>query len=142
MRGVFLKRYSRFRKAVDFLKQLLSMDPDKIIEDYTLVSSLERNIQVVVEFIIDLSNYILSETTHEIPDTYKEIISRVSRVCSIEDSLTKEVKGIVGLRNIIVHLYADIDYDLVLSELKGIVDCVLEYTLKLTKCMDKLGIDP
>ncbi len=70
MRKELLKRYSRFEKAINHLDSLTRMDPEEIIDDYTLLCSLERNIQIAVEFIIDLSNYILSETTGEVPDTY------------------------------------------------------------------------
>ncbi len=142
MRKELLRRYNRFKKAVDFLEKLSEMKPDEIIEDYTLLSSLERNIQIAVEFIIDLSNYILSETTGETPDTYKDIVAKVGKICSIEDGLIREIRGIVGLRNIIVHLYADIDYDLVLNELGSIVDNLLNYTSKLIKCIEAHGLDP
>ncbi|WP_052833819.1 HepT-like ribonuclease domain-containing protein [Staphylothermus marinus] len=72
MRKELLRRYNRFKKAIDLLSKLSLMNAESIIEDYVLISSLERNIQVAVEFIIDLSNYILSETIGEIQDTYKE----------------------------------------------------------------------
>ncbi len=142
MRGDLLKRYNRFKKAIELLSTLSKTNPDKIVNDYTLLSSLERNIQLAVEFLIDLSNYILSESVGEVPDTYKEIVAKTGELCDLEKELIKEVRGIIGLRNIIVHLYADIDYDVILSELGNIIDEILAYVSKLFECIDKRGLDP
>ncbi|WP_425277388.1 HepT-like ribonuclease domain-containing protein [Staphylothermus marinus] len=60
----------------------------------------------------------------------------------MENELVKEIKGIVGLRNIVVHLYADLDYDIVLQELPNIINNLSKYSLKLLECIDKLEIDP
>lgn len=142
LRGEVLRRYNRFKKAVEHLDNLSEMNPREVVKDYTLLSSLERNIQIAVEFIIDLSNYILSEVVGEVPDTYKEIVAKIGSICGVEESLVKEIKGVIGLRNIIVHLYADIDYDLVLGELRNIIDNLSMYISELFKCINKYGLDP
>ena len=107
-----------------------------------MLSALERNIHVAVEFLVDLSSYMLSELGSKIPDTYKGIVSSIGEECNMDGSLIKEIRGVIGLRNIIVHLYADIDYDLVLKELNEIVDNMLKYVKKLIECMKEKGIDP
>ena len=117
------------------------MDVERVVSDYTLISSLERNIQVAIEFIVDLSNYILSSTCSEVPDTYEEIVSKVGSLCSIDKELVREIRSIVGLRNIIVYMYADIKYDIVLEELDSIINNMLKITSILFKCIDKLSID-
>jgi len=142
LRGELLKRYDRFKKAINLLEELSRRDYREIMEDYILLSSLERNIQVAVEFLIDLSNYILAETTGETPDTYKDIVSRVGKLCNIDDQLIREIRGIVGLKNIIVHLYADIDYELVLGELKDIVNNMFKFVSELLQCINRLELDP
>ncbi len=142
MRGEILKKYERFKKAIDFLEKLQEKDVEEIISDYTLLSSLERNIQVAVEFLVDLSNYILARTGYETPDTYKDIVSATGKLCGIDESLVGGIRGVIGLRNIIVHLYADVDYELVLEELGGIISSMLDYVSELFKCIKDLGIDP
>ncbi len=142
MRGELLKRYDRFKRAMDLLEELSRRNYEEIVEDYILLSSLERNIQIAVEFLIDLSNYILAETIGGTPDTYKDIVSRVGKICNIDDQLIKEIRGIVGLRNILVHLYADIDYELVLGELKDIVNNIFKFVSELLQCINRLKLDP
>jgi len=56
--------------------------------------------------------------------------------------LISNIRGAIGLRNIIVHMYADIDYELVLKELEDIINHILLYTRALFKCMEALNIDP
>ncbi len=87
-----------------------------------------------------ITYYPKQQVKYRIPT--KEIVAKVSSICSIEENLVKEMRGIVGLRNIIVHLYADIDYDLILRELKVIVNNMLKFVSELIKCIDRLGLDP
>ncbi len=142
MRGELLRRYNRFRKAINLLEELSKKNFEDIVGDYLVLSSLERNIQVAVEFAIDLANYMLAESGVEIPDTYKDIISKVGKLCKIDQNLIEDIRGIVGLRNIIVHLYADINYSIILDELDDIIAALFTFVSELLKCIKDLGIDP
>jgi len=142
LRECFLRRYERFKKAIETLRIITKLNVNDIINDYIMLSALERNIHVAVEFLIDLSSYILSELGSKIPDTYKGIVSNIGEECNMDENLIKEIRGVIGLRNIIVHLYADVDYDLVLKDLNEIIDNMLKYVKKLIECMKEKGIDP
>ncbi len=56
---------------------------------------MERYIHIAVEFIIDLSSYLLSESSFRVPDTYKEVILETSRLCDIEEGLVSRVRGLL-----------------------------------------------
>jgi uncharacterized protein YutE (UPF0331/DUF86 family) len=60
-----------------------------------------------------LSSYILSKLYVEVPETYREIVRKIRNLGIIDESLEKKLQGIVGLRNIIVHMYADVKGEII-----------------------------
>jgi len=56
--------------------------------------------------------------------------------------LGDRVKGIVGLRNIIVHLYAEVKADIIYDNLSEIVSDLREFVKHLMGYCKKEGIDP
>jgi len=103
-----LKRLERFNKGIEILEELKSYRKEDFCEDLKVLSITERNLQVCAEFIVDFSAYILSKLDVSIPETYKEVIERIYTVGIIDEGLNKKLLDVIGLRNIIVHMYADV----------------------------------
>jgi|UniRef100_A0A7C1CF22 Uncharacterized conserved protein len=142
MRPSFLKRMERFNKGLEILEELRNYEIDKFLTDLKLLSIAERNIQVCTEFIVDFSSYILSKLKVEVPDTYREIIRKVREEGIIDENLEKKLQGIVGLRNIIVHMYADIDAEIIYDNLEDIIQTLREAAAKLLEFSKAKNIDP
>jgi uncharacterized protein YutE (UPF0331/DUF86 family) len=142
MRPSFLKRMERFNKGLEILEELRNYEIDKFLTDLKLLSIAERNIEVCTEFIVDFSSYILSKLKVEVPDTYREIIRKVREEGIIDENLEKKLQGIVGLRNIIVHMYADIDAEIIYDNLDDIIQTLREAAAKLLEFSKAKNIDP
>jgi uncharacterized protein YutE (UPF0331/DUF86 family) len=142
MRPSFLKRMERFNKGLEILEELRNYEIDKFLTDLKLLSIAERNIQVCTEFIVDFSSYILSKLKVEVPDTYREIIRKVREEGIIDENLEKKLQEIVGLRNIIVHMYADIDAEIIYDNLEDIIQTLREAAAKLLEFSKAKNIDP
>jgi uncharacterized protein YutE (UPF0331/DUF86 family) len=115
---------------------------DVFISDLKLLSLAERNIQVCVEFIIDLSNFVIGKLGLKIPENYKESIEKIHEAGVIDDELKNSLIDLVGLRNILVHMYADIKADLIFDELGEIVRNLKLGVNKLLEFCKQKGIDP
>jgi uncharacterized protein YutE (UPF0331/DUF86 family) len=142
MRPSFLKRMERFNKGLEILEELRNYEIDKSLTDLKMLSIAERNIQVCTEFIVDFSSYILSKLKVDVPDTYREIIRKVGEEGIIDENLEKKLQGIVGLRNIIVHMYADIDAEIIYDNLEDIIQTLREAAAKLLEFSKAKNIDP
>jgi len=142
MRPSFLKRMERFNKGLEILEELRNYEIDKFLTDLKLLSIAERNIQVCAEFIVDFSSYILSKLKVEVPETYREIVRKVREEGIIDENLEKKLQGIVGLRNIIVHMYADIDAGIIYDNLEDIIQTLREAAAKLLEFSKAKNIDP
>ena len=142
MKPSVLKRLERFNKALKILEDVKDKGKDVFISDDFLISVAERNIHVACEFALDLSSFILSEINAGVPETYKDMIKKLNEAKVIDKELEEKMKGIVGLRNIIVHLYADIKYDVIFDSLEEIVSTLKNFVEILLKYCKEKGIDP
>ncbi len=57
----------------------------------------------------------------------------------LSQGLGQQMEGWAGLRNVLVHLYLDIDYDLLLTILEEELDQPRAFALALTKILDEEG---
>jgi len=135
-----LKRLERFNKALEILEKLRKERKEAFVSDLWLTSVAERNIQIAAEFAVDLSNALLAGLGEEIPETYKESIEKLGKLGLIENE--KEMKEIIGMRNLLVHLYADVKYDLIFDSLEEIVSNLKKFVNRILAVMKEKGIDP
>ena len=78
----------------------------------------------------------------KIPENYKESIEKIHEAGVIDDELKNSLIDLVGLRNILVHMYADIKADLIFDELGEIVRNLKLGVNKLLEFFKQKGIDP
>ncbi len=142
MKPSTLRRLERFNKALQILKELKKKEKKVFLEDLYLLSVAERNIQIGVEFIIDISNAILAAKDIKMPETYKEVVNKASHLIDVDELLREKIQGLVGLRNIIVHMYADVKAELIYDNLTEIVNTLKEFNKKLLVFCKNEGIDP
>jgi uncharacterized protein YutE (UPF0331/DUF86 family) len=85
-----------------------------------------------IQATIDIGNSIIEIFDFEEPSTYKEIFEILKRHNIINEELAERLKRLAGFRNVLVHLYYDIDlnrvYEVLINERK-----TLEEFLKVIK---------
>jgi uncharacterized protein YutE (UPF0331/DUF86 family) len=99
-------------------------------------------LQVCAEFIADLSAYVLSKLGVGVPETYKEVVARVHAVGVIDEGLKRRLLDIVGLRNIIVQMYADVKAELIYENLDDLISILKSSAKRLLEFCKERGIDP
>jgi len=138
-----LKRLERFNKGIEILEELKkSCRKEDFCEDLKVLSITERNLQVCTEFIVDFSSYILSKLGVSIPETYKEVIERIYTIGIIDEDLKKKLLDVIGLRNIIVHMYTDVKAELIYENLDNLILTLKNSVNKLLEFCKERRIDP
>ena len=80
---------------------------DKKHFEWALRYGLFESIQVI----IDISCFICSKYNLGNPQTYGECIKLLEKFKYINNNLSKNLIGMIGLRNLLVHEYAEIERD-------------------------------
>ena len=142
MRPSMLKKLERFNMGIEILNELKQYGREDFCKDLKVLSIAERNLQVCTEFLIDLSTYILSKLDIGIPETYREIVEKIHAAGIVDENLERKLSDIVGLRNIIVHMYADIKAELIYENLDGIIATLKDSAKKLLEFCREKKMDP
>jgi uncharacterized protein YutE (UPF0331/DUF86 family) len=137
-----LRRLERFNKGIEILEELKNYRKENFCEDLKVLSMAERNLQVCAEFIVDLSAYVLSKLGVGAPETYREVVERVHAVDIIDEGLKQKLFDVVGPRNIIVHMYADVRAELIYENLDDLISTLKNLFAELLEFCEERGIDP
>lgn len=96
----------------------------------------ERNIQKIIEAIIDTGKMLISENQFREPGTYKEVFLILHDNGLFPGELLPLIDKMIGMRNILVHSYDRIDDAIIytvlqknLSDMKIIADLLKKVTL-------------
>jgi uncharacterized protein YutE (UPF0331/DUF86 family) len=73
---------------------------------------VERLLELLVTAAADLLSHLLAERGEQ-PGTYREIFRRAGDQGLIAAELAERLEKAAGMRNVLVHLYEDIDYGIV-----------------------------
>lgn len=100
------------REALSGLSELdlRSKGLDGYLEDRVAKALSEHWVRKAIEAALDLGRHIIASEELGIPETYKDIGRILGEKGVISAELARKLMGFAGLRNILVHLYWDIDY--------------------------------
>ena len=104
------RRLQRLEQAIADLSGIASIERGTFISDRGLQAQAERWTQVAVEACIDLANHLIADRAWTTPATYRDAFLILAEHGVIDESAAARMAGWAGLRNILVHLYLDVDH--------------------------------
>lgn len=116
------KIYSRIenlKSYVKILEGLQNITLEELEKEPIKKGALERYLQLSIEACVDIAEMIISDQRLPTPQTATETIEILGKEGILEDSFAKEFAKAVGFRNILIHDYVKIDYQLVLENLQN-----------------------
>lgn len=109
----FMKRY------VDFLKSHRAISAEELEENYELRSAIERNLELALESMLDIGEIIISEKGFEKPEDYKSVMLILGKEGVLPKVFAEKLVPAVGVRNILVHMYTEVDVKKICEFLRG-----------------------
>lgn len=108
--GTMLERLKLLEKNV---RQLLEFKGkvrlEDMLEDISREWALRYGLLESIQIIIDISCHIVAKYNLGNPSTYTECIDLLEKYGYLDKSVASKINAMVGLRNILVHEYVNID---------------------------------
>src|SRR3989344_94819 len=98
-----------------YLEQLSKIKPNTFEEyekDFKTKAACERYFEKIAEAVIDLALLIIKEKDLQTPEEENEAFEILEKENIMNSNLTKKLKGMRGMRNIIAHQYSDVNDEL------------------------------
>jgi uncharacterized protein YutE (UPF0331/DUF86 family) len=94
---------------VSILREYQSYSFEEIKNNYTLRGAVERYMEISLACMIDTCEMIISSEKLRRPDTYKEVILILGQHNILPKAFAEKLAPAASLRNLLVHMYAEID---------------------------------
>lgn len=116
---------ARLRVLADTLAdlgRLRGATADRLEDDPILRAATERFIQVIVDMAVDINGHILVSTMRRTPATARGTFLEMAAAGVLDPELAAALAPSAGMRNLLVHRYADIDVAIVAAAVSEILD--------------------
>lgn len=121
-----LDHYRRYR---GYLRELAGRPDEELRGDFAVMGGVRHYLLLAVETLLDLGSHVISSEAYEPPASYADIFRVLGEEGLIDDELAERLMAMARFRNVLVHLYADVDDGRVLRILRespGDMDIFIE----------------
>ena len=116
---VIASKLESLRRCLDRIRSKKPDTLNQLLEDIDMQDILALNLERSIQLCVDIANHILSSLNDAPAMSMAESFERLSEKKIIPDELGKNLKKVVGFRNLSVHAYDKIDWQLVWNILEG-----------------------
>ena len=119
--GIILNKFDAFNETLIELKSLGSITTSQLKNDWKTRKAIERNLQILVEIVIDICQRIIALSGQPPVSSGRESIQRCIKLGVLSD--LKPYSKMVQFRNFIVHRYEHIELEILVAMVtKNLVD--------------------
>ncbi|MEC4982791.1 MAG: DUF86 domain-containing protein [Oscillatoria sp. PMC 1068.18] len=138
---VVLARIQAIRKYLERLQEFESLTLQEYINDFDTQLIVERLIQLLTEASLDINKYLLTQLGI-LPsrDNWKnkEYFLEAAKQKILTEELAQKLAQAVGMRNILVHRYLDINLEIVFGAIHECLTYYPIYLRQITNYLDSL----
>ncbi len=134
--SVFERRLRKLEQLLGDLRSLAKLDREAYLSDHISQTLAERWLQLVVECSLDIAHHVIADFGWPSPNTYREAFQVLANNGALTPELAKNMEGWAGFRNILVHLYLDIDHGVVFDTLTGELDQIEVYAQAVSEAVE------
>ena len=108
-REVVLIRIAAIQDRVKLLRKIKATSAEQLASDPMKLSASERLVQVSMQSVIDISSHIVAALHAQMPKELRDLPETLKKLGILPPDLASELSSMIGMRNILVHQYIDID---------------------------------
>lgn len=111
----------------DRLASLLEKETSIILADDLILHTVERLFQLIVDAALDINTHLISELGLMPPTDYYNTFMTLGENKIVPYDFATKIAGSVGLRNMVVHRYKNVDLKKMINDMKMEIGQYAEY---------------
>lgn len=134
------EKFLSTKKYWSKLNDIISKTSDDLESDLDLQLKAERIFEILIQIILDICTHIIANMKESPPQTYAECMKKLSNIGVISEQTGELAISLVKMRNIVVHQYGKINYNLLFEGLRELSEGFPIYqdeVLKWVESQDK-----
>lgn len=104
-------RLAKLEEQLVLLRDVQKVDRERFIEDPKEHIYASHLLQIAIQCIIDIGSHIVANLNLGQVEEYRDIAEHLARGGVIPEDLSKKLQKMIGLRNLLIHEYLEIDLE-------------------------------
>jgi len=126
---IILNKKESIERCIKQIRKYYALPSDKPFEeDFMRQDAIALNLQQACEQSIDLANHLIKVNKFGLPKESRECFSILAERGVIESWLARNLQGMVGFRNTLVHQYQVVDPAIMVSVIERHLDDLIVFT--------------
>lgn len=113
MNEVIANKIESIRRCVTRIESTCPATTEMLMEDVDAQDILSINLERAVQLAVDMATYVLARCEIAAPDTMADAFRRLHDVGMLDSAIAEKMMKAVGFRNIAVHAYREMDWNIV-----------------------------
>ena len=130
------RRLAKLEELLRRLRRLAGTDRDTYLGSPELQAQAERWLHLASECCIDLAHHLIAARGWRTPNTYREAFEVLASEGVLSAKLAQAMVAWAGLRNVLVHLYLDVDHEAVFGFLTQDLDQLEHFSVAVQRAAD------
>jgi len=136
-KDVINRKLESLRRCIARITSKMPITPEALRSNYDLQDVIALNLERAVQVCVDIAAHVISETEVPPPSTMAESFARLAELQVLPPQLADSLQKAVAFRNILVHNYTDINWDIVAN----ILTSHLTDFVQFAQAIDRLNND-
>lgn len=115
---IIQKKLNDLNKNIKLLEELKNIPLEQLSDSLRDQWTIFYGLQISIQIIIDIGNHILASINENKIEDYADIIEKMGKKGIIPEDFAKKIRGMPGLRNILVHEYGIVDIRIIYNILQ------------------------
>ncbi|MEX1082104.1 MAG: DUF86 domain-containing protein [Halofilum sp. (in: g-proteobacteria)] len=113
MASVVEEKLETLRRCVRRVEDKRAASAEELRKDADRQDIVALNLTRAVQICVDLAMHLIAETDEPLPQTMGDAFDSLARLGLIDEELRMRMRAAVGFRNVAVHAYQQIDWNIV-----------------------------
>lgn len=111
---------------------------EAFMSDELTQAASERRLQVAIQAALDVANHILAEDSDVTPEDYGAAFVELGKLGVVDAELAERLRTAAKLRNVLVHMYVEVDLDRVWEAIERLDD-LEAFAAAIERYLEKSG---
>lgn len=114
-KAILIAKMESLRHCINRIQSQMPESSEALAKNYDLQDIISINLERAVQLCVDIAAHILADRNMPAPSTMSACFDELQKEGCLPEILANQLKKAVGFRNISVHAYQDIDWNVVFS---------------------------
>jgi uncharacterized protein YutE (UPF0331/DUF86 family) len=119
---LMMQRFADIRASLARLEAMAAMDREAFLADQDTLDIASYRLLIAIESAIQLCFHVSAHALHRSPTAYAECFAILGEAGILPDDLARRLQQMARFRNMLVHVYWDVDYERVYTILRENLD--------------------